>query len=189
MSVRRYLELALQNYAFASPGAFYGSAGGRAPGSGLIYRDVIFPQFNNQTQDFDTLRGAAYVLTHECDIDPSNNRHFNDLVLVCPLILFQDFVDEYETQIGRATLESMVVALARNDVSRVFFLPPASQFVGAEELQRGALLYLNQISHTPASRLQGSAVCALSNYGLDRLDAKFKNHLFRPKAEPLPAIT
>jgi hypothetical protein len=189
-SARRYLDLALRNFAFERPGAFYGSAGGRALGAGLIYRDVLFPHFNSKTQGYDGLQGPAYVLTHECDIDQSNARHFNDLVLVCPLILFKDFVAEYEGAMGASALESFVTALAKNDVSRVFFLPPTpSSVFGDVELTHGALLYLNQLCHTPVSLFSGSAVCALSTYGLERLDAKFQSHLFRPKAEPLPNLT
>jgi hypothetical protein len=189
MSARRYLDLALANFAFGKPGAFYGSAGGRAPGAGLIYRDVVFPHFNFETRRYDGLQGPAYVLTHECDIDQSNARHFNDLVLVCPLILFKDFVAEYERVMGAAALESFVASLAKNDVSRVFFLPPAPQSFGDVELSHGALLYLNQLCPTPVSLFSGSAICALSTYGLERLDAKFQSHLFRPKAESLPILT
>ena len=90
---------------------------------------------------------------------------------------------------GAAALESFVTALAKNDVSRVFFLPPTPQVFGEVELTHGALLYLNQLCHTPVSLFSGSAVCALSSYGLERLDAKLQNHLFRPKEEPLPVVT
>jgi hypothetical protein len=190
MNARRYLDLALANFAFQRPGAFYGSAGGLALGAGLIYRGVLFPQFNVDTGGFDGLQGPAYVLTHECDIDQSNTRHFNDLVLVCPLILFNDFVAEYEGAMGVAALKSFVTALAKNDVSRVFFLPPTPETFGEDELSHGALLYLNQLCHTPVSLFSGTAaICALSSYGLERLDAKFQNHLFRPKAEPLPIVS
>jgi hypothetical protein len=189
VGAQRYLELALANFAFQNPGAFYGSASGRAPGAGLIYRDVVYPQFDPGTQGYDTLQGPAYVLTHECDIDQSNARHFNDLVLVCPLILFNDFVREYQEVMGAVELEGFVAALGKNDVSRVFFLPPTPQVFGDMELTHGALLYLNQLCHTPVSLFSGSAICALSTYGLERLDAKLQNHLFRPKAEPLPTLT
>jgi hypothetical protein len=189
MSTQRYLDLALANFAFQKPGAFYGSASGRALGAGLIYRSVLFPQFNAETGGYDGLQGPAYVLTHECDIDQVNARHFNDLVLVCPLILFKDFVAEYEGAMGAAALESFVAALAKNDVSRVFFLPPTPEAFGHIELTHGALLYVNQLCHTPVSLFSGSAICAVSTYGLERLDAKLQNHLFRPKAEPLPLVT
>jgi hypothetical protein len=189
MNAQRYLDLALANFAFGKPGAFYGPAGGRALGAGLIYRDVLFPHFDFETRGYDCLQGPAYVLTHECDIDQSNARHFNDLVIVCPLILFKDFVAEYEGAMGAAALESFVAALAKNDVSRVFFLPPTSRAFGDVELTHGALLYLNQLCHTPVSLFSGSAICALSTYGLERLDAKFQSHLFRPKVESLPIVT
>jgi len=108
---------------------------------------------------------------------------------VCPLILFKDFVAEYERAMGAAALESFVAALAKNDVSRLFFLPPTPRAFGDVELTHGALLYLNQLCHTPVSLFSGSAICALSTYGLERLDAKFQSRLFRPKAESLPIVT
>ena len=109
-------------------------------------------------------------------------------MLVCPLILFVDFVAEYENAMGTAALKSFVAALAKNDVSRVFFLPPTPPAFGELELSHGALLYLNQLCHTPVRLLSSNAICALSTYGLQKLDAKFQNHLFRPKAELLPVV-
>ena|SRR5438093_374038 len=129
--------------------------------------------------------GLAPMPGHPRDIDQTNVRHFNDLVVVCPLILFNDFIAD---AMGAVQLESFVAALAKNDISRLFYLPPAPEVLGAGELNNGALLYLNQLCHTPVNLFSGSPVCALSSYGLERLDAKFQNHLFRPKAEALPLI-
>src|SRR4051794_15467952 len=74
------------------PGAFYGSPTGLSVGIGLIYRNVTFPLFNLQDRAFDTAAGVACVLTHECDIDPTNNRHFNDQVLICPIITMDNLL-------------------------------------------------------------------------------------------------
>src|SRR4051812_35005447 len=73
-------------------GAFYGSPTGLSVGTGIIYQDVTFPLFNLQDRAFDTASGTACVLTHECDIDSSNNRHFNDQVIICPIIPVESIV-------------------------------------------------------------------------------------------------
>jgi hypothetical protein len=188
MDPQAYTKIALENFAFQSPGAFYGSATGRSPGVGLIYGGVTFPLFNYETNLFDTVQGAAYVLTHECDVDQSNNRHFNDLLVVCPIIPLETFVVAFESEFGELRARTLVTSLAKNDVSRVFFLPPP----GGDELSHGALLYLNQLCSTPVAMFKDGAayaICALSTYGLARLDGKLQNHFFRPKEEPLPEVT
>jgi hypothetical protein len=185
----RYIKLALENFDFANPGAFYGSVGERSLGAGLIYTDVIFPLFNDERADFDTVQGIAYVVTHECDVDQSNVRHFNDLVVICPLIPLHSIVQEYEPALGEEELKSLLVSAARNEVFRVFFLPPVPDLLDVPVLRDGALLYLNQLCSTHVSVfVQARAVCALSTRGIERLDWKLQNLLFRPKAEGLPEV-
>jgi hypothetical protein len=191
MDVEEYKELALSNFD-SNPGAFYGTAAGLSLGAGLIYRGVIFPLFNREARLFDTVQGFAYVLTHECDVDQNNDRHFNDLVVVCPLIPLLDFVEEYENRIGEADLRNLLVSVARNDVYRVFFLPPPPSLLGIFDLPHGALMYLNHLCSAHVSVFAdgpAEALCALSNHGLDRLDWKLQNLFFRPKAEVLPRLT
>jgi hypothetical protein len=163
MDTDGYIKLALQNFDFASPGAFYGPVGERSLGAGLIYANVIFPLFNEETSAFDTVQGLAYVATHECDVDQNNVRHFNDLVVICPLIPLNALIEEYEPSFGEEPLKSLLVSAARNDVFRVFFLPPVSDLLDVPVLRGGALLYLNQLCSTHVSVFaQARAVCALS---------------------------
>jgi hypothetical protein len=157
-------------------------------GAGLIYADVRFPLFNLESLGFDTVQGTAYVLTHECDLDKENERQFNDHVVICPLIPLEDFVETYEAEMGEERLKTFLVSAAKNDVVRVFFLPPAPQ---GEALSHGALLYLNQLCSTNVDMFEeGEAriLCALSSHALDRLDWKIQNLLFRPKFDPLPLL-
>jgi hypothetical protein len=185
MEVSDYSKLALDNFGFQHPGAFYGEAA-VAVGAGLIYTNVIFPLFDLESRGFDTVEGAAYVLTHECDVDPANQRHFNDHVIVCPLIPLEDFVAAYEAKFGEEGLKSFLVYAAKNEVVRVFYLPPGPP---RSVLSQGALLYLNQLCSTHVSVFQSAcALCALSSHGLERLDWKLQNLLFRPKVDPLPRL-
>jgi hypothetical protein len=155
-----YIKLALENFDFANPGAFYGSVGDRSLGAGLVYADVVFALFNEERSDFDTVRGLAYVVTHECDVDRNNVRHFNDLVLICPLIPLHALVQEYEPVFGEEQLKSLLVSAAKNDVFRVFFLPPVSHLLDVPTLCGGALLYLNQLCSTHVSVFaQARALC------------------------------
>ena len=121
MELKNYLKLALDHFDFANPGAFYGPVGELSLGAGLIYQDVIFPLFDNERGRFDTVQGLAYVVTHECDVDQANVRHFNDLILICPLIPLAAFIEEYEAAIGVEQLKNLIVSAAKNEVFRVFF--------------------------------------------------------------------
>jgi hypothetical protein len=189
VEVDDYLKLALENFNFANPGAFYGPVGERSLGAGLLYADVAFPLFNDERGDFDTVQGLAYVVTHECDVDQDNVRHFNDLVIICPLIPLHALVEEYEALFGEDQLKGLLVSAAKNDVFRVFFLPPVPDLLDVPPLRGGALLYLNQLCSTHVSVFaQARAVCALSTRGIERLDWKLQNLLFRPKAESLPHV-
>jgi hypothetical protein len=184
-----YIQLALENFDFAHPGAFYGEVGHRSLGAGLVYEDVIFPLFNDERGDFDTVQGVAYVVTHECDVDQNNVRYFNDLVVICPVIPLHALVHEYEPLFGEEQLKSLLVSAAKNEVFRVFFLPPAPDLLDVPVLRNGALLYLNQLCSTHVGVFaQARAVCALSTRGIGRLDWKLQNLLFRPKAEGLPEV-
>jgi hypothetical protein len=68
------------------PGRFYGPAAGQPLGAGLLIRDCVLAIPAEAEPRYATALGIALVLTHECDIDQSNERFFNDLVLVCPVI-------------------------------------------------------------------------------------------------------
>jgi hypothetical protein len=192
MQLEEYSQLALKHFSFERPGAFYGAAAGRSLGAGLIYSGIIFPLYNLDTGAFDTVEGTVYILTHECDVDQENVRQFNDLVVVCPLISLENFVSVYESALGEERLKTFLTAAAKNDVVRVFFLPPAPEIMHIGDLAHGAMLYLNQLCSTHVSifRRDGATpLCALSDHGLDRLDWKIRNLLFRPKYEELPRLT
>ena len=72
-------------------GKFYGSSEGLGLGAGLIYENIRCPIFDTADRVFLTLELPVYVLTHECDVDPSNGRAFSDHLTVCPLIPLQHF--------------------------------------------------------------------------------------------------
>jgi hypothetical protein len=189
MHLEAYSKLALESFGFQHPGAFYGDVRAPEVGAGLIYKNIRFPLFDLDSGFFDTAEGTAYVLTHECDVDRTNERKFNDHVVICPLIPLEDFVGTYEAELGEEKLKILLTSLARNEVVRVFFLPPAPQ--GAA-LSYGALLYLNQLCSTHISAFDkdrgASVLCALSSHALDRLDWKLQNLFFRPKFDPLPRL-
>lgn len=179
----------MQKYRYNS-GIFYGTAAGLDLGAGLIYRDVIFPAYNAETQHFDTVAGAAYILTHECDVDPVNRRHFNTEVAVLPIILFEEFCEFYATEYSRGALFAFIDNLAKDDVSRLMYIPPIPSHV-AHFLPAGGVIYLNNICSSPTSCFAdgiAAPICALSDYALRVVDMKLENHLRRPKAQLLPRL-
>lgn len=114
-------------------------------------------------------RGWPTSSTHECDVDQNNVRHFNDLVVICPLIPLHALVEEYEPLFGEEQLKSLLVSAAKNEVFRVFFLPPVPDLLDVPALRGGALLYLNQLCSTHVTVFaQARAICALSTRGIER---------------------
>lgn len=164
-------------------GRFYSQGHHLSLGVGKIYSGIRFPIYDVTACIFDTAEGVALVLTHECDIDAGNDRPFNDFLLVCPVIRFEVFVDDFSRKLGDERLRNFLVELGRRTISRVAYIP-----WGLDDLPYGGLLYLNQISstHVSAFGLTGVKVCgAATAYALIHIDHALTNHLLRPKAERL----
>ena len=169
-------------------GAFYGSSVGLSLGVGLIYDRVRHPLFDAGSRLFDTVEGLAYVLTHECDVDQANERHFNDLVLICPIVPFEIFVNEYTTTYSESALHGLLPSIAGDRVFKVFYFTPGC----GTSLASGGLIFLNQICSTHIGEFDAERaipLCALSGYAQHILDLKLQNHLLRPKAESLPRLS
>ena len=162
-------------------GHFYSSAGNLAIGAGLIFKGVRFPVYNQDDHLYDTAIGIAYILTHECDLDSSNARLFNDHVLLCPIIRFETFVTEYQTLIRDDELRSFLAQLAAHKINRVVYMPALGG-----DLPYGGLLYLNQICNCHISAMRGehvTKICSVTQKGLYEIDIALENHLRRPKAQ------
>jgi hypothetical protein len=168
-------------------GAFYGSASGLSVGAGLIYEGIRFPEYNNAGQDFDTLEGCVFVLTHECDVAEENHRAFNEHVLVCPIISILDLAENFAEMSSEGAFFGLLPAIASDKVYRVFMLPPGYP----SPLLDGGILHLNKITSTHVSEFaqeRAKPVCALSDYAQSIFDWKLRNHLLRPKGESLPKL-
>ena len=166
-------------------GAFYGTSAGLALGVGLVVDGITFPLFDEEEALFDTAKGLVCVLTHECDLD--NERAFNDYVLVCPIVGFEEFAKNYAERISEGALAGLIPDLAGDRIYRALYVPPIDKDV----LPFGGIIYLNQIcsTHVSSFRAEGAKqVCALSSYAQQIIDIKLTNHLLRPKAEPLPQL-
>lgn len=164
-------------------GRFYGSASGLHLGAGQIYDEIRFPALNTDSKRFSTLEGLVYVLTHECDVDSNNERPFNEFVLVCPIIEFEQLVIGFSTIYDESYFTSFLARIGRREVSRVIYLPQVSQTI----LPYGGLLYFNQITHTHRDFFDDAKrKVSLTGYGLTKIDHALQHHLLRPKDEPLP---
>lgn len=186
IDLSKVAEIAEQNFPYI-PGAFYGAAAGLSLGVGLIYDGVKYPLFDREEGLFDTAIGPSYILTHECDVDPANDRNFNDYILICPIMPFDNFALQFDDDHSEGALMRFLPPLFSDKVFRVFYFPP---FPGAS-MPYGGLIYLNQICSTHVSEFQTEAaqpICALSSYAQQILDRKIENHLLRPKAERLPKL-
>jgi len=160
------------------PGAFYGGTSDLGLGAGLLYANVRQPAFDSERRLYRTIRGLAYVITHECDTEQENDRPFIDSVLICPIIRFEEFVDEG----GISNLLGFLGDVAQRRVPRLAYLPTASQ------LPYGGLLYLNRITSTHISAFDeaGTAcIAAVSAIGLREIDVALQNLLLREKSDVL----
>ncbi len=137
---------------------------------------------------FETGVGLGLVLTHECDIDQNNERQFNDLFLVCPIIPLDIFCTRCEQDEGRGSWGGILPQIARQNVHRVMYLPPMHNTRSCPEMEGGGIIYLNHISSCAVrwiTDLATQAVCSLTAEGLRAFDFKLENHLRRPKAAQL----
>jgi hypothetical protein len=187
MSLDHLKQIISDSIDTANAGAYYGAPTGLSLGAGLIYSGVQFAQYNSLDKQFEIIEGPALVLTNECDV--ANERDFNEYVLICPIITLEAFAATYVARHGLAKASELLRAIAANTVYRVFLLPPPADLLNLPSFQNGGLLYLNQICSTHVSLFGTEEVrplCALSQYGQQRLDQKLTNHLLRPKDELLP---
>lgn len=166
-----------------NPGRFFSYSKDLSLGTGVIYQGIRYPIYDESRAIFQTATGFVLVLTHECDVDQNNARIFNDHALICPLIKFDIFVENYSSSLGSDLLKSFLANLGRRRISRVLYTPP---FDG---MPFGSLLYLNQITSTHISTFkleQAEQLCTVTAHGLAEIDNFLKNHLLRPKTERLP---
>lgn len=108
---------------------FYGSPSDLPVGRGLIFTQVRQPIYDVEQQLFLTVEEPAYVLTHECDVDPANDRPFSNYLLICPIIRFEDWFAAYTEDHGDDELGAFLGNVANRRVSRVFYLPPLPQLI------------------------------------------------------------
>jgi len=152
-------------------------------GAGSIFSALRLPFFDKETALYYTSAEGGYVLSHECDIDPANNRPFSDLVLVCPILPLEEWIPVYLEDHSEAELVSLLAHIGQRNVSRVFYLPALPPV-----LPFGGLMYLSQITHAHVSALSfadAKRIASVTEYGLQKIDHMIENHLLRPKAGPL----
>lgn len=180
MDVAKAHSIITQSYTL-NHGKFYSSGSGLNLGVGKIYNNVRYPHFSEHSNIFQTLRGMVYILTHECDVDQANKRPFNELLIVCPILKFENFCQQFQAELDESTFISLMYRIARQEVSRVIYIPPYQN-----QLAYGGFLYLNHMTSTHVQAFQidnVDEVCAVTAYGLQSIDFALRNHLFRPKSE------
>ena len=149
-SAARAAEQAAKSFPYR-PGAYYGTAGGRTLGAGLIYDSVQYPLLDEDTSFFDTVAGLVYVLTHECDVDPANERLFNESVIICPIIKFEEWVSEFALFSSETAVLQAITDLAGDRIFRATYLPPLPD----GSLPFGGILYLRRIKNFKEKALTG----------------------------------
>lgn len=182
MEIARAREIIDRKFV-GQPGSVFGSARGLALGMGVFVDGVEFPFFDEVADKFRVQLGLVYILSHECDLEPSNVRLLNGSALVCPVLPLEAVLRAAEeAQTSDAHLESFLSQVAVRAIARCFYLPPLPQY-----FENGAVLNLNDIAATSIKRLEaGTKVAALSHASLYGLHAAISSHLLRQKSDPLP---
>ena len=121
---------------------FYGPAEGLPVGAGLLLRGCIIAVPHPVDTRFETGVGLGLVLTHECDIDQNNERSFNDLLLVCPIIPLDTFCARWEEEEGAGSWGGILPEIASENVHRAMYLPPAQNAHTCPEMESGGIIYL-----------------------------------------------
>lgn len=154
-------------------------------GVGLIYSGIAFPVYDAEKQQFVMFKGSALVLTHECDIEVSSDKVFNQDVLVLPLVPFEDVYNAICASRKGAEVGAYIGDLAAGRISQLVYLPP-----WPKAWPHGIVLYLNRISHTHITEFQCDGVVpigTLTTHGMYVLQDRLSHHLFREKVDRLPA--
>jgi hypothetical protein len=169
----------------ADSGRFYGPLNAELSlGAGLIYSGIRYPRYDSAREIFVTMTGIVLVLTHECDIDPANERLFNRDVLVLPMVPFQEFYEELSANRDEPSIKGYLGDLAERRIQQLIYLPELPP-----ALRYGALVYMNRIANTDVGVFKRDGVdClgALTGYGLQQIDQRLQNHFLREKVDPLP---
>jgi hypothetical protein len=131
------------------PARFYGPAHAFPLGTGLLVRDCVLATAHPTEVRFETGVGLGLVITHECDVDQSNNRYFNDLVLVCPIIPLDNFCLSCEEEEGPGAWGGILPAIAADTVYRAMYLPPLPKGWPLHRKWKAAVFFILIISHLP----------------------------------------
>jgi hypothetical protein len=156
-------------------------------GAGLLLRKCPCPLPDPGGYKFRTGLVYALVLTHECDVEQSNQRVFNDKVLVVPVIPIEDICKVVSPGHGDGEWRQLLPSIAAGKVFRAMYIPPVPwNLTSRPDLRYGGILQFNTISHCPIAwfdHYNTETVCGLSAYGLRALDYRLENHLRRPKSD------
>ena len=176
--IKKYIGELHRSFRY-QPGRFYGSATNVSLGVGVICSKAPYVLYDPIRKRMGAVRGLALVLTHECDL--ANDRFACEDLLICPIIPVENLLAAFSKV--EAHLENFIDALAKDMVSRLFYLPPLTPF-----LKNGGILPLNQITTTRIEWFSRKTerIAALSEYAAFRVDRKLENHLLRSKADQLP---
>lgn len=164
---------------------FYGPADGLPLGVGLIFRGLGYPFYDTAISEFAVAIGQAYVVSHECDVAPENERPFNDMAVICPIIPLESLMRRYLATRSPDQARAFIDSLSKRKIDRLAYIPTI-----ADALPLGGVVYLNSLTHTHVSEFEKAGVercCSVTAFGLPYMDSALSNALLkRPKAVPLP---
>lgn len=165
-------------------GRFFSPGTGVNIGKGVIHADAVYPVFELGSNQYITVSGVVYILTHECDIDTENQRDFNEDVLIAPIINLESLVEAYLESSTAEQLTSFLTNLGSRNISRLVYVPPIT-----ERMPYGGVIFFNQIANCHISTFEKTTlIAAVTGFGLNEIDYMLENHLLRTKADRLAFV-
>jgi len=187
MSADALITKVLSHHKYGSRrGAFFGGVMGRPIGSGVLLKNCRIPFYQAESKKFLSGKAIVCVLTHECDIDQSNSRMFNDKLIVAPIIDFRVWFNHVFNNLNREAAINVGTDIVADTIYRVLYLPT----IPNTEMEYGGFIYLNEITNVRVDVVheEAEAICSLSEFSFRILSYKLENHLLRPKSSPLMTI-
>lgn len=165
-------------------GEFFGAVNQQPLGIGMIIANAEYSTFLPDEKRFGVLRSLALLLTHECDIDPDNDRCLNEMAIVCPIIPLENLLEELSALQDDDFIRGFLSNITARNVNRLMYLPPIN-----DHLPYGGYIYLNNMASTHLSKIAeepARSVCMMGTTGFQNLDWAIEAHFRRPKANRIP---
>ncbi|TAF75975.1 MAG: hypothetical protein EAZ53_04615 [Bacteroidetes bacterium] len=113
---------------------------------GDVIRDVRFPRFDFTKRTYSKEYFDCILLSNTCDMDENNNRQIKKEILICKLILFDDY-KKVLLNLKPNNFNQIISDIKSQQFSNIFYLPPNS-------LNKDYIVFLDEIHNISIEELK-----------------------------------